>query len=394
MARNWDVLAKQMSRHWSDYLARAVALALNVGQANVGFMDGTVFRELLDVCLQEALNDPGNATVAGWGEQLLANMGARAQQWSTQLWPYGSEFSYDTTGQEEVFVWLTYFAAPNNTYAESANRTLEAILGYMRHLPNAWWHAGGRSGGDLGNNGKWFVNRGGERLLQHYRAGLNAIPIIEAFRANPDDAFLLYVAMGALTGAYGSILPASHPTSPGAVSMGFHTVPFALEYDPRSGDFGLGFFGVSLEAGSYLVRDAQLPGGWACFMCNLGAASSGHAASFAPADGYHVRAYLEPLGLYLVAQTGAFAGFALDLGARTLRVDFAPAVAAPAAPAPHPVAPFSALRLALTKTAAGRPGGGWKVVDGGGAPVPVVRGAWQFAPTGDNEMTSVTVSWE
>jgi hypothetical protein len=148
VARNWDLLAPQMSRHWSDYLARAVALALNVGQASVGFMDGTVFRELLDVVTQEAADDPANATVAGWRDSLGANMAARAHAWSKFPWPYGSEFAYDTTGQEEVYVWLSYYAAPNNTYADSANRTLEAVLGYMRHLPNAWWHAGGRSGGE------------------------------------------------------------------------------------------------------------------------------------------------------------------------------------------------------------------------------------------------------
>jgi hypothetical protein len=396
VARNWDLLAPGMSRHWSDYLARAVALALNVGQASVGFMDGTVFRELLDVVAQEAADDPANATIAEWRDSLGANMAARAHAWSTYPWPYGSEFAYDTTGQEEVYVWLSYYAAPNNTYAASANRTLEAVLGYMRHLPNAWWHAGGRSGGDLGNNGKWFVNRGGERLLQHYRAGLNAIPIIEAFRAAPDDAFLLHTAMGALTGGYGSILPASHPTSPGAVSMGFHTVPFGLEYDPRSGDFGLGFFGVTLEAASYLVRDAQLPGGWACFMCNLGPSAGASAASFAPGDGYHVRAYIEPLGLWLVAQTGALRALFLDLAAATLRVDFAPALSAPAAPGgAHPAKPFSALRLKVEKHAAGRPGTAWALKDAAGMPVPVVRGAYQFKPNSDDHQgTTVTLSWQ
>jgi hypothetical protein len=396
VARNWDLLAPRMSRHWSEYLARAVALALNAGQASVGFMDGTVFRELLDVLKQEAGDAPGNATLAGWRDALGGNMAARARQWSTVPWPYGSEFAYDTTGQEEVFVWLSYFAAPNNTYAGSANRTLEAVLGYMRQLPNAWWHAGGRSGGDLGNNGKWVVNRGSERLLQHYRAGLNAIPLIEAYRAAPDDAFLLHTAMGALTGGYGSILPAGHPSSPGAVSMGFHSAPFALEYDPRSGDFGLGFFGVTLEAGAYLARDAALPGGWACFMCNLGPGARADAASFAPSDGYHVRAFIEPLGLWLVAQTGAFDALFLDLAARALRIDFAPALAAPAVPGgAHATRPFSALRLKVEKpAAAARPGGGWALKDASGAPVPVVRGAFQFSPNSDDSKgTTVTLSW-
>ena len=264
----------------------------------------------------------------------------------------------------------------------------------MRHLPNFAWHAGGRSGGDLGNNGKWFVNRGSERLLQHYRAGLNAIPLIEAYRANPDDAFLLHTAMGAMTGGYGSI--SYHNSSRGAVSMGFHTAPFVLDYDPHSGDYGLGFFGVTLEAASYLTRDPLLPFGWACFMCNIGADTNSAVVSFAPGDGYHVRAYLEPLGLFLVAETGAFSAFRLDVSNKNLRIDFAPALAAPAAPGGvHASRPFSFLRLRAEKPAAGRrPGGAWVVKDSSGAVVPVVRGAFQFAPNpNDSAGTTVTLTW-
>ena len=385
-----------MSRHWSEYLARAVALSLNVGQASVGFMDGTVFRELLDVLEEEVSGAPANATLAGWRDALRGNMAARAEAWSAVAWPYGSEFAYDTTGQEEVWVWLSYFANASNAYAAAANRTLEAVLGYMRHLPNAFWHAGGRSMGDLGNNGKWLVNRGGERLLQHYRAGLNAIPLIEAFRAAPGDAFLLHTAMGALLGGYGSILPASHPTSPGAVSMGFHTAPFALEYDPRSGDFGLGWFGVTLEAGAYLVRDAVAPNGWACYMCNLGAVQGAHAVAFAPADGYRVRVYLEPLGLYLQSQAGAIARLDCDFAARTAALTFFPALQAPSAPQPHATRPFSFLRLQLSKPAgSARPGSSWSVTDAAGNPVPLVRSAYQVSPNADDSLpTVVHLAWQ
>eukprot|EP00959_Pyramimonas_sp_CCMP1952_P300739 6290766-Pyramimonas_sp.AAC.1 len=55
--------------------------------------------------------------------------------------------------------------------------------------------------GDLGNNGKWFVNKGVERGLMHYRAGLNMIPLMEAYRRDPDDHLLLEIGMGAITGA-------------------------------------------------------------------------------------------------------------------------------------------------------------------------------------------------
>jgi len=82
VARNHEVLAAQMSRRWDAYLARAVALALNLGSPDVGFMDGTVFRELLDAVQAEAAAAPGNATLAGWAAALDTNMRARATAWS------------------------------------------------------------------------------------------------------------------------------------------------------------------------------------------------------------------------------------------------------------------------------------------------------------------------
>ena len=39
------------------------------------------------------------------GGKILAGQESRGKYWSTAMWPYGSEFSYDTTGQEEVVVW-------------------------------------------------------------------------------------------------------------------------------------------------------------------------------------------------------------------------------------------------------------------------------------------------
>ena len=172
VARNYDLLATYQP--WDYYLYGAYMTSLQVGQAGVGFMDGTIFREIL-VALQA--EGALNATIQAWADALDKNMAARALQWSTEPYPFGSEFSYDTTGQEEVFVWLQHYG-----YADAANRTLNCILAYMRLLPNWAWHGGATSQGDLGNNGKWFINRGGERILQHYRAGLNNIPIIEGYR--------------------------------------------------------------------------------------------------------------------------------------------------------------------------------------------------------------------
>ena len=64
-------------------------------------------------------------------------MRMRVEVWAKQIFPFGSEFNFDTTGQEEVYIWLAHFG-----YQEAALRTLDAVLGYMRSLPNWAWHGG------------------------------------------------------------------------------------------------------------------------------------------------------------------------------------------------------------------------------------------------------------
>ena len=72
-------------------------------------------------------------------------MRARQQHWASQLYPYGSEFGFDTTGQEEVVVWNMYFG--NET---AAGRTVDHILSYMRSSATWAYHGGAKSTGDIG----------------------------------------------------------------------------------------------------------------------------------------------------------------------------------------------------------------------------------------------------
>jgi len=58
--------------------------------------------------------------------------------------------------------------------------------------------------------------------------------------------------MGALVGQMANI------DETGAGSMMFHAVPHVMDFDPHSGDFGLGFFGDALESGAYLVQHPTL----------------------------------------------------------------------------------------------------------------------------------------
>ena len=153
---------------------------------------------------------------------------------------------------------------------------------------------------------------------------------------------------------------------------------------------GLSPHTVTTEAGSFLVQHPTL--GWLCYLCNLAAGSTSSAASFAVADSYHVRAFLEPLGVQLTAEAGNLQAISVDLAAKTATVTFAPATASPASAHGHASAPFSNLRLNVTKTASSRPGSGFAMKDASGNGVPVVRGAFQLPPAATGA-TTATLTW-
>ena len=90
----------------------------------------------------------------------------------------------------------------------------------------------------------------------------------------------------------------------------FHAYPWAMEFDPHSGDYGLGFFGNALEAGAYYVQHPRL--GALCYLCSASPATAfpaansseagqgmeaGQGVSLTPEDAYHRRVFLEPLSL-------------------------------------------------------------------------------------------------
>ena len=397
-----------------------------VFQAPIGYMDGTVFREVLRSVLEEnqtasvtsidgVADTTGNAqtpkptcwdkkqaTGTCWGilgEMLTAQNEQRAKIWSTKLWPYGSEFGYDTTGQEEVVVWTLYFG-----YDEAAKRTVDHILSYMRSLPN-WSFMGGADSGDVANGGKWLTTAGtGQRDMgkMHYRAGLNQIPLSEWYRTHPDDFFLLEIAVGAQAGQLTNI------DENGAPSIYFHSMPHVMEHDAYSGDYGLGFFGISLETGATLVLHPAL--GPLCYLCDLAivtpaAASAAASAAAAnpetagstgsstgvfelwPLDAYRQRVYLEPLGLWLQADAGTFTCVRLDLPQRRIIVRFA----ADAAAKPS----YTKLRLRADQVS--RPGlrPAMKNIRPVGSPMAAyVRAAWELPPLTAGAALNVTMTWD
>lgn len=95
----------------------------------------------------------------------------------------------------------------------------------------------------------------------HYRAGLNQIPLIEWYRRYPDDVETLEIAVGAISGQLSNI------DSSGAPAIYFHAHPHVMEHDAYSGDYGLGFFGLSLESSSTFIIHPEL--GPICYLCDL-----------------------------------------------------------------------------------------------------------------------------
>ena len=367
VARHYDKLKTRMLWQW--YLERAAKTILHLGTPGVGFMDGTVFREVLLALKVEAVE---NKTFANFSQMLDANMKQRQQGWEVNPHPYGSEFAFDTTGQEEVVIWNIYYG--NET---AAKNVVDHVLSYMRSSPTWAYNGGTRSWGDGGNNGKYlptFQTGNSNRGNMHYRAGLNMIPLIEWYRLHPDELFLLEIAMGAIAGQLANI------DSNGAPSMMWHAVPHVMDYDPHSGDFGLGFFGNSLESGIYYVQDKDL--GELCYLCDVVSDSENGTTLLLPRDTNHINAFLEPIALYMQAEAGSFASVSINLAKRMLEVRFSETTEEA-----HQL--FSAFRLKLTKTSKNRAASDFTVQGAS-----LVRGAFEIEPAGGSGMTAAIVNWK
>lgn len=94
-----DVLKVQ---DWEWYLDQAYKTVMRGMEPDIGFNDAglmgeTIFGEILSDLERE-----------GWTEKadkLEATMKTRVDEWLTQEYPFGSEMSWDSTGQEGVFYW-------------------------------------------------------------------------------------------------------------------------------------------------------------------------------------------------------------------------------------------------------------------------------------------------
>jgi hypothetical protein len=149
-----------------------------------------------------------------------------------------------------------------------------------------------------------------ERQLHHYGSGLNAIPVLSAFRTHPDDNYLLRVGYAGATGGLSNI------DQEGFAGTAFHSFPQNMRWDTYSGDYGPNFFGVAVNAGTYVIDHPEF--GWQAFGGNVRA--DGDWIKVQPLDAFRQRVYVAPRGLWLTLDSGTFDSIEIHTKTHAVRV--------------------------------------------------------------------------
>lgn len=281
MARYHNGLVSHHDYKW--YLEQAYHTAITMPQlapwyAEFGQMEGTVFLYILKDLQNEGFTEMATT--------LETAMKARADHWKSLNYPFGSEMPWDSTGQEEVFMWSNYFG-----YLDKADITLNAILAYMPTISHWAYNGNARRYWDFLYGGKL---KRVERQIHHYGSGLNAIPVLKAYRDNP-DFYLLKVGYGGTLGAISNI------TEDGFGAAAFHSYPSTLQIDYLSGDYGSNFFGYAVNTATYITNHKDF--GWIAFGGNVTETEKEITVEITTAG--KNRIYFEPKQLWITLDAGA-----------------------------------------------------------------------------------------
>ncbi len=248
--------------------------------AQFGQMEGSVFLYILKGLQLENYTDMAS--------DLEERMKKRAIHWDALEYPFGSEMPWDSTGQEEVYMWSDYFG-----YDYKAWITMRAILAYMPTMPHWAYNGNARRYWDFLYGGK--LSRV-ERQIHHYGSSLNAIPVLKQYRKTPENLYLLKVGYGGLLGGIANI------TQDGFGPAAFHSYPSTLRIDYISGDYGSGFYGYAVNTSSYLTKDEEL--GWLAFGGNL--TESDDEVTIRLTTAAKSKVYIAPRRLWLTLDAGTF----------------------------------------------------------------------------------------
>jgi len=293
------------------------------GTSQWGLMVGSVFERVLSDLEREidasrgrnidgAFGGLGNASdLEALAVQMRQIHGKRVKRWLAMAFPYGSEFPWDSTGHEEIHTWLM-----REQQHAAANKTVGAVLAYMALLPT-WANSGSaRRYWDYVINGKTSI--GNEREFHHYGSTLNAVAVLDSYRAYPRRGYLLRLGMAALIGHLSNIFPS------GAASMAWHGDPTLLRRDGYSGDYGIGLYGYWRSAAAYL--DCSMTRGWECMYCDFldrstlagTAVTCSEHVRLVPRDAFGRRLYVAPLGFTVSVEGARLVEAEFDAARRTV----------------------------------------------------------------------------
>jgi hypothetical protein len=299
LARNHQGYVTQQNWRWYLENAYQTAIAM-IDKAPTyvmhGHMEGTIFILILNDLKAEGLTEMAN--------ELQLAMKVRFYHWNTLSFPFGSEMPWDSTGQEEVYMWSKYFG-----FDEGALATLNAILAYMPTVPHWAYNGNARRFWDFLYGGKL---KRFERMIHHYGSGLNAIPVLSQYRENPSDFYLLRVGYGGLLGAI------SNMTQDGFAPCAFHSFPQTLANDGISGDYGCGFLGYAINTSTYLVHHDNF--GWLSFGGNC--IENGDWVRTELTTAAKNRVYIAPVGLWLTLDAGQFQSVSFNVKSKEVKMEF------------------------------------------------------------------------
>ncbi|QGY44803.1 hypothetical protein GM418_14330 [Maribellus comscasis] len=283
LSRNYEGLVTQ--KNWDWYLLNAYQTSMAMVElapyyAQFGQMEGSIFIHILEDLKTEGLWE--------YARKLEGKMKERADHWATLNYPFGSEMPWDSTGQEEVYMWSDYFGLD-----DKAETTLKAILAYMPTIPHWAYNGNARRYWDFLYGGK--LSRV-ERQIHHYGSGLNAIPVLKEYRENPDNLYLLRVGYGGVLGTLSNI------TEDGFAPCAFHSFPSTLKNDGISGDYGPGFYGYAVNSSTFITHDEEF--GWLAFGGNLN--EDDGVVNVELTTAAKSRVFISPLKLWLTLEAGEF----------------------------------------------------------------------------------------
>ncbi len=302
MARNHKELVTNHNSDW--YLEHAYHTITGMMEqapyyTQFGLMEGSVFYFIL-----KDLKAEGKTALA---DKLEALMKKRAIQWNKLEFPFGSEMPWDSTGQEEVYIWCLFFG-----YEDKAAVTLNAILGYMPTLPSWAYNGNARRYWDFLYGGK---TQRIERMIHHYGSELNAIPVLTEYRRKPDDLYLLRVGYGGVLGGISNI------TEDGFAPCAFHAFPATLKNDGINGDYGSGFYGYAINTATYITNDKKL--GWLAFGGNVSEAADWITVDITTAAQRNI--FIAPVSLWISFDAGQVKTIAYNKRTKEIKLTLAPA---------------------------------------------------------------------